>query len=130
MISRVAALIVGVIIIALGLLTTYNLSRQQDSRIGPEMFHEPVMYLGPVFLVAGGFLCVRALSTTARLILRRIMLVLGIIMLIVGAFPWAYTPLLIGDGGMEGSGMLGTLIFLFVGLPGLVLTLLALTLRG
>ena len=43
-------------------------------------------------------------------------------------FPWAYTPLFfryqgIYDNG-QGSGMLGTLIFLVLGLPGLAVTLI------
>ena len=50
--------------------------------------------------------------------------VMGLIMLILGVFPWAYTPWIIQDGGMEGSGMLGTLIFILAAPPGLGLFVL------
>ena len=39
------------------------------------------------------------------------------------------TPLIIRDCGMEGSGLLGTLLFLFLGLPGLATTVVGLFVR-
>ena len=59
----------------------------------------------------------------------KVQLIIGLILLAVGGFPWLYTPLFFGDRPPttnEGSGMLGTLIFLFVGLPGLLMTTSAL----
>ncbi len=54
-----------------------------------------------------------------------ILLVVGLIFLAVGGFPWVYTPTLTGDlrPGGEGAGLMGTIIFLFVGIPGLLLTM-------
>jgi hypothetical protein len=37
-------------------------------------------------------------------------------------FPWAYTPLLFGSDNKQTWGMLGTMIFLVLGLPGLAVT--------
>lgn len=42
----------------------------------------------------------------------------GFVLLLFGGFPWFYTPLIIPDRGMEGSGMLGTILFIIVGIPG------------
>ncbi len=58
----------------------------------------------------------------------RVQLVVGLALLALGGFPWLYTPLFFGrmpPATDEGSGMLGTLLFLFAGLPGLSVTLRA-----
>ena len=76
--------------------------------------------LGPVFLVLGLMLVVGEAAPRA-------VLLIGLVMLAIGGFPWAYTPWLMGTrGGDEGSGMMGTLIFICVGMPGLAATLVGL----
>ena len=54
-----------------------------------------------------------------------ILFFVGLLFVAVGCFPWVYTPELTGDRrpGGEGAGLMGTIIFLFVGIPGLLLTL-------
>ena len=50
----------------------------------------------------------------------------ALLLVLVGGFPWAYTPWLLGERpGSEGAGMFGTLIFIMVGVPGLALTVIA-----
>jgi hypothetical protein len=59
----------------------------------------------------------------------KVQLAVGAVLVAVGIFPWAYTPLFFGTrpiANNEGAGMLGTLIFLFLGLPGLSLVVSAL----
>jgi hypothetical protein len=51
---------------------------------------------------------------------------LGLLMLLAGGFPWLYTPLFTGGKSNQASGMIGTLIFMLVGLPGLVVTAIGL----
>ncbi len=58
----------------------------------------------------------------------KILLAFGLILLAIGGFPWLYTPLFFGKMPLatdEGSGMLGTVLFLSVGLPGLAITFAA-----
>ncbi len=56
-------------------------------------------------------------------VLHKVLLTIGLVMLAVGGFPWLYTPALMHDRqNGEAAGMTGTLIFLFVGVPGLLLT--------
>ena len=43
-------------------------------------------------------------------------------MLLVGGFPWAYMPFFFGPDDEEAWGMLGTITFLLVGLPGVAVT--------
>ena len=50
----------------------------------------------------------------------------GLVMLLIGGCPWVYTPLLTGGEQNQASGMLGTLIFLGIGLPGLGVFLIGL----
>lgn len=51
----------------------------------------------------------------------------GVLLCLVGLFPWAYTPALMGDRpDGEGAGMMGTMIFIYVGLPGLALLAISL----
>ena len=56
----------------------------------------------------------------------KVILTVGLCMLLVGGFPWIYTPALMHDRpNGEAAGMIGTLIFMFIGLPGLVITVVA-----
>ena len=76
--------------------------------------------LAPTMLVAGLVIAARGLIFNAPALSRRNVLYTGLLMLLLGACPWVYTDLLIGDRpGNEGAGMLGMLLFLFVGVPGL-----------
>jgi hypothetical protein len=51
---------------------------------------------------------------------------IGLLMLLAGGCPWLYTPLLTGGKSNQASGMLGTVIFVLVGLPGLAVTAIGL----
>ncbi len=84
----------------------------------------------PAAFIVGVVVFVRGLAWSAAVISVQNILFSGLLMLVVGGFPWAYTPLIIGDGGMEGSGMLGTLIFIFIGIPGILATTIGSSLGG
>ena len=86
--------------------------------------------MAPALFVVGFVVFVRGLVSGAPIVSRRTVLVSGLLMLVTGGFPWAYTALIIRDRGMEGSGMLGTLIFITVGIPGILATVLGCILRG
>jgi hypothetical protein len=119
---------VGWALIGLGLILTYNLLHQKSDRI-PLFLLDALIFFGPAFLIAGTVLVLRRGAWNRRIFSRGFFLQVGLIMLILGGFPWIYTPLIIRDGGMEGSGMLGTIIFILVGLPGLIVTVLSLLMR-
>lgn len=92
-----------------------------------------LILFGPLVLILGIVVVVQLIRHVAcrarSLCIRAILLHAGLAALALGACPWLYTPLFTGARpGTEASGMLGTAIFLCVGLPGLVLTGLALTL--
>jgi hypothetical protein len=106
--------IVGLIFIILGIILTLDFL----NIFGQRTLFGILSLMGPVILVTGGVLILgQALS--------RSILIVGIVLLIVGGFPWIYTPYLMGTrGGDEGSGMFGTIIFILVGLPGLLMTII------
>ena len=53
-------------------------------------------------------------------------MILGIVLVVIGAYPWMYTSHIVGgQPGNEAAGMLGTIIFILIGIPGIVLTLIA-----
>lgn len=73
---------------------------------------------GPLLLAARAIIVERPSASGVRR--------MGLVMLAVGGYPWAYTPFLVGGRpGNEGAGMLGTSIFVFVGLPGIALIILS-----
>ena len=107
---------VGFILFTLGLLGTLDFFNFFGQRTVFGMFS----VFGPVMIASGLFI------TIGKLIPKTV-LVLGLIMLAIGGFPWMYTPYLLGlKGGNEGSGMMGTIIFILIGLPGLVTTIMGL----
>jgi hypothetical protein len=76
--------------------------------------------LGPSLLTLGGLLILGNVAP-------RVVLLTGLLLLAVGGLSWCYLPWLMGTrGGDEGSGMIATLIFILVGLPGLIAVLMGL----
>ena len=120
--SRITAVLIGAGLVGLGVWMAFPFWDPHPNPHGPGPWANlalvaPTLFFCGLVAMLGG-----ALVGTAIFRWRTLLLV-GLLMLLVGAFPWIYTPLLVGDHGGEGSGMLGTLLFLFVGVPGLILTI-------
>ena len=125
---RIAA-IIGLVLIGLGILIVFSRFHGIEQATGRP--RGDWLLLGvPAMIICGAVMLVRGLIWGSPPFSWTTLLITGLIMLVVGGAPWVYTPLIIRDRGMEGSGMLGTIIFIAVGLPGLLLTLLGLALRA
>ncbi len=136
-VSRSRQKFLALSLLLVGSVTAYNIYVPSKQRVGPDWFRGSFVLLGPVLLISGAVLSVLELATWRRSCRTkaatgdsssRWVLWMGLTMLLIGGFPWAYTPLFfryqgIYDNG-QGSGMLGTLIFLVLGLPGLAVTLI------
>ena len=86
-----------------------------------------LMFFVPPLFLYGIVTSIRNLRSGAAVVSKRSLLYASLLMLLVGACPWAYTRYLTGGSpGNEGAGMLGTLIFIFVGIPGFILTVIGL----
>lgn len=108
-----------------GLIASYDLFVPRPQRI--ILDDGLLLYWGPAFLVVGVILFFKHFASKGGRSFYRGVLVLGVLMLAVGGCPWIYTPYLMDDRpGGEGAGMMGTAIFIVVGLPGLVVALIGL----
>ena len=85
------------------------------------------MFLSPFFFLYGVVAAVRGFVSESSTFSKKTLLFAGVLMLVLGACRWSYTGFLTGGRpGNESSGMLGTLIFIFAGIPGFILTLVGL----
>ena len=117
---RIAA-IIGLVLIGLGIIIAFSLLHGVEQATARP--RGDWLLLGvPAMIVCGAVILVRGLIWGSPSFSWATFLIAGLSMLVVGGAPWLYTPLLIRDRGLEGSGMLGTIIFITVGLPGLLLT--------
>jgi hypothetical protein len=114
-----------------GAVATYNPFLPREQRVGPAWLTGGTVLVGPVLLALGGVsalleLAARRGSGRAKGATitgsRRWVLTTGLTMLLVGGFHWAYNPLIFGLQHEEACGMVGTIIFLLNGLPGLAVT--------
>ena len=88
---------------------------------------QTIQFLGPSLFGLGCIVFLLSFSTP----LPKSLLIVGLPMLVIGATSWFYTPLIIGGNpNNEGAGMLGTLIFIFIGIPGCITLLTSIALYG
>ena len=86
-----------------------------------------IQFLGPCLSGLGGIIFLLSFSIP----LPKSLFIVGLPMLVIGATSWFYTPLIIGGSpNNEGAGMLGTLIFIFIGIPGFITLLIGIALYG
>jgi hypothetical protein len=116
------------VMLAIGLLLTIGLfSGHRPWGASPVNF---VFVLGPLVLAAAAASHAARSGTAAKpgresAPAGRVVGV-GLLMLVAGGCPWLYTPLLTGGESNQASGMLGTVIFVLVGLPGLAVAAIGL----
>ena len=124
-------MIAATALLFVGAVATYNPFLPREQRVGPAWLTGGTVLFGPVLLALGGVsalleLAARRGSGRAKGATitgsRRWVLTTGLTMLLVVGFPWAYTPLIFGSQHEEACGMVGTIIFLLNGLPGLAVT--------
>ncbi len=124
--SRLEPLIIGTILILVGAFIFWWEDR--IVKMGGNSPRLPgfgwITILVPGMIVSGIVIIVRGLVWKASAFSSRTVFLCGLFMLIPGAFPWFYT------GRGEGGGMLGTLLFVSLGVPGLIITVVGFLLGG
>jgi uncharacterized protein YqgC (DUF456 family) len=119
----------GLILVCVGIICTYDSLFYPAPILGTQL--RWLGLFGPTFLLVGCVISLRGFAFGRSSVFRYAVLILGLLMLVIGGCPWLYTPYLIGGGrDNEGAGMLGMIIFIFVGLPGLVVSLVALRMKS
>jgi hypothetical protein len=101
-------------------LTICLLTSYRPWGVGARFLNLAVL-LGPILLAAGA----ASLASRRKVIRSKVVAVVGLLLLLIGGCPWVYTPLFYG-GENSSSGMMGTMIFLLVGLPGLTVAIIGL----
>jgi len=113
----------GIVIVGIGLILTWMFFCP-DSDYQPSVFNMLILF-GPAGLISGCVVSFRGFVWGKRGLSRSTVRSCGLFLILFGGFPWLYTPMIIQDNGMEGSGMLGTILFIVVGLPGIAALLLS-----
>jgi len=126
--ERLSNAVIGLIVICIGFGIVYWFFSRIPHNVRPSLW-EWLIIFGPMLIIMGIVMLMRGLLWGQSAFSGRTVLYGGLVMLLIGGFPWIYTPLLIKDHVGEGSGMLGTLLFLIVGIPGLVLTIIGFFIR-
>jgi hypothetical protein len=122
--SRTVPVLTGLILMILAALIFWK----ENSEVTLADPHHPgsgwMMALVPMMIVIGFVIMIRGAIWRGAVFSPRTIFVCGLVLLALGAFPWIYT------GSDEGGGMLGTLLFLSLGIPGVIVTLVGLFFGG
>ena len=126
----IATRITSLLLVAAGLIGTYDLTVMASKRILPaQLFYFELF--APALLLVGVVLGLKSWFRGAKLFSFKTLFNIGLVMLALGASAWWWIPPVTGyRPGGESAGMLGTIVFLLLGLPGLGLIVAAITRRS
>ena len=120
----------GIVLMLIGLAATMGPFMSTANMRTSWSLLDLLLLFGPTLFFMGIAMTILSFIPGARVFSPRTILLTGFLMLVVGIFPWIYTPYFFNGRSNEGSGMMGTLIFLLVGVPGIVLTILGFLMGG
>ena len=123
---KLTLLLASLFLIIIGVITSLSFWLPSFLNFIPKSF-QIIHFLGPCLSGLGCIIFLLSFSIP----LPKSLLIVGLPMLVIGATSWFYTPLIIGGNpNNEGAGMLGTLIFIFIGIPGCITLLISIALCG
>jgi hypothetical protein len=125
---RLVSALIGAAIAGLGVAAFLLV----DTRSGraPGKLLGPVFLLSPMFALAGAVILLRGAIWGAKIFSVQTIFWVGVVALVIGGCPWPWLSLLAHGRAAAGVNLLGMLVFLVIGLPGLVLTLAGALLQG
>lgn len=115
--------------LGLGLAATYDFDHAATERMMPPVL-QGLIWFGPAIALLGGLTFLRGFAWGERWFSRRKILVMGLVMLAVGVVVWLLANAT--DRGGDASwahGMAAIMFAIYVGLPGLFLTLVSFVLK-
>ena len=119
-------LLTSLFLIIIGVITSLSFWLPSSHNCFPKSL-QMIQFLGPCLSGLGCIIFLLSFSIP----LPKSLFIVGLPMLVIGATSWFYTPLIIGGNpNNEGAGMLGTLIFIFIGIPGCITLLISIALSG
>jgi hypothetical protein len=122
--DRQKPMVEGLFLIGLGVACVLPAYLQSVQPPSEQSVLAQLFYATPTLVVAGVVVAVRGLWTGASMISSGNLLFTGMAMLLFGACPWLWLPLLAGG---ESTGLLGTHLVFTMGVPGLLITLFGVT---
>ena len=123
---KLTLLLTSLFLIIIGVITSLSFWLPPFLNFIPKSL-QMIQFWGPCL---SGLACIIFLLSFS-IPLPKSLLIVGLPMLVIGATSWFYTPLIIGGNpNNEGAGMLGTLIFIFIGIPGCITLLISIALYG
>jgi len=119
-------LLTSLFLLIIGVITSLSFWLPSSHNFFPKSL-QMIQFLGPCLSGLGCIIFLLSFSIP----LPKSLFIVGLPMLVIGATSWFYTPLIIGGNpNNEGAGMLGTLIFIFIGIPGCITLLISIALSG
>lgn len=123
---KLTLLLTSLFLIIIGVITSLSFWLPSFLKFIPKSL-QMIQFWGPCLSGLGCIFFLLSFSIP----LPKSLLIVGLPMLVIGATSWFYTPLIIGGSpNNEGVGMLGTLIFIFIGIPGGITLLMSIALYG
>ena len=123
---KLTLLLVSLFLIIIGVITSLSFWLPSSLNFIPKSL-QMIQFWGPCLSGLGCIIFLLSFSIP----LPKSLLIVGLPMLVIGATSWFYTPLIIGGSpNNEGAGMLGTLIFILIGIPGCITLLISIALYG
>jgi hypothetical protein len=123
---KLTLLLTSLFLIIIGVITSLSFWLPSFLNFIPKSL-QMIQFWGPCLSGLGCIIFLLSFSIS----LPKSLLIVGLPMLVIGAASWFYTPLIIGGNpNNEGAGMLGTLIFIFIGIPGCISLLISIALYG
>ena len=123
---KITLLLTSLFLIIIGVITSLSIWLPSSLNFIPKSL-QMIQFGGPCLSGLGCIIFLLSFSIP----LPKSLLIAGLPMLVIGATSWFYTPLIIGGNpNNEGAGMLGTLIFIFIGIPGCITLLISIALYG
>ena len=123
---KLTVLLASLFLIIIGVITSLSFWLPSFLNFIPKSL-QMIQFWGPCLSGLGCIIFLLSFSIP----LPKSLLIVGLPMLVIGATSWFYTPLIIGGNpNNEGAGMLGTLIFIFIGIPGCITLLVSIALCG
>lgn len=126
---RLAGAVTGFVFIGMGGWLTYQIFCQGIMSITANPMGL-IFILGPTLFFFGTMMLIRGVVSGKKAFSGRNVLYTGLLMFIIGIYPFVYTPYLIGNSRAEAAQWLGQFIRVSTGYPGIILSVIGFFIRN
>lgn len=127
--SRLLSTVIGLIFIGLGLWLTYQIFYRGIMSITENPIGL-IFISGPALFFFGAVSMIRGIISGKNAFSGRNVFYAGLLMFIIGIYPYVYTPFIIGGRDAEVAEWLGQFIRISTGYPGILLSIIGFFIRN